>query len=200
MIYSLWCRRYAPFKTFGGGFEGDNRTGPSILMSDTARTTLGISFGPCHVGPAVASTSGTSYPALGNRIERLLGRHSSNVQCSVKVSAKNIESVRFHVSSAGSNPMMPGAPEIDTQVEVTANFTGRQIVLSGKVFGDNFPNGEIFIYDGYGKGFLLFHFETDGGQTTGPMTRLWGSHSNQRLGGFDTRIPIEADGRFNIHV
>jgi hypothetical protein len=41
MNFVLVFRRYAPFAKFGFGFEGDQRTGPSISLLATART-IGI--------------------------------------------------------------------------------------------------------------------------------------------------------------
>lgn len=41
--YSLVVRRYAPFESFGGGFEGDNRQF-SVSMAATARTVGVVLF------------------------------------------------------------------------------------------------------------------------------------------------------------
>src|SRR5205085_12650188 len=65
MTYTLVFRRYAPFEAFGGGFEGDGRTGPSTRLTDTARTSGIIGFAPGRVGELKAGSSGTAFNLFG---------------------------------------------------------------------------------------------------------------------------------------
>jgi len=60
--YTLVVRRYAPFESFGGGFEGDNR-GFSTSLQVTARTIGMVSFSPLGGGvqSTAGSTSGSTY-------------------------------------------------------------------------------------------------------------------------------------------
>jgi hypothetical protein len=58
----------------------------------------------------------------------------------------------------------------------------------GKVYGDDFPNCEIFVVDDDKREALLFDFITKGGRNTGPA-RLLGSNRSQYLGTFDKFVP-----------
>jgi hypothetical protein len=182
VIYTLFFRRYAPFATFGGGFEGDHRKSASTSLLATARTIGIVSFAPGNVGPVRGSSSGTAFSGAGARVERMLGRHFSKVTSTVTVSSRTIDHVRFSAQTAGANPIVPLAPTIDTFVDFDALFRDRALILSGTVRGDDFPNVEVFAVDAKGQSVLLFEFATSGGQNTGPITRLAGDHSNQTLG------------------
>lgn len=198
MIYSLWFRRYAPFSEFGFGFEGDHRTTASTSMSATARTIGGVSFGPGIVGSGLSSSSGSSYTGLGSSFAGWGGRHMSHVTSSVSVTTRTISAIRFTTSTAGANPMIPGAPDIDTYVNLSVTFRTNELVFDGNVCGDDFPNAEVFVYDGVGNSVLLFDFVTSRGQNTGPMTGLAGAHETNTLGSFFARIPIRPSGAFAL--
>lgn len=55
--YMLNVRSYAPFASFGGGFEGDNR-GPSTTPGASSRIAVQIAFNPQmgRVGTPVATS------------------------------------------------------------------------------------------------------------------------------------------------
>ncbi|HTU64355.1 MAG TPA: hypothetical protein VMF52_00275 [Steroidobacteraceae bacterium] len=196
MNYGFFFRRYAPFESFGLGFEGDARESASTSLSATARTIGALQFSPGSVGDISGTSSGTSYAGLGAFVQRALGRHVSKVTSSVAVRTRSVECVRFTAQTAGANPMIPGAPEIDTYVDAEIVFTPKSLAISGAVRGDNFPNCEVFVTDASGRGALLFAFATDGGQDTGPMTRLAGDGAGQVLGTFYKRVPLRKGGAF----
>ncbi len=197
MPYTLIFRRYAPFATFGGGFEGDNRSGASTSLKATARTIGAVEFAPESVGNVKACSSGTAYLGAGAAVAEALGRHYSKVTSSVAVATRTLDKVRFTAQTAGANPMVPGAPEIDTFVDFEAVFRGNAIEFSGAVRGDNFPNAEVFVRDDAGNAVMLLDFATSGGQDTGPMTRLAGAHGDQTIGTFKYRVGLDAAGRFD---
>ena len=93
-------------------------------------------------------------------------------------------SVRLTASTAGANPMLPGAPTIATYVDFSVEWIASSIRFQGVVRGDDFPNAEVFVLDSAGVGCLLFDGRTTGGKNTGPITRLPGAHAAQRLGTF----------------
>jgi hypothetical protein len=196
MIYGLFFRRYAPFDTFGGGFEGDHRTAASTRLTDTARTVGALNFAPGNVGNMRGESSGTTFAGLGAYVERLLGRHFSKVTSSVSVSTRSLDCLRFTAQTAGANPMVPGAPAIDTFLDMTVLFRKQALVLEGTLRGDSFPNAEVFVTDARGQSVLLLAYATDAGRNTGPMTRLAGDHSEQRLGSFHRRIALTRLGLF----
>lgn len=98
--------------------------------------------------------------------------------------------------TAGANPLVPGAPDIDTFIDVSARFGSTAITIDGTVRGDTFPNAEVFVVDAVGNRVLLWDYATTGDQNTGPMTRLAGSHSSATLGSFSVRLPIGPSGAF----
>ncbi len=199
MIYTLLFRRYAPFSQFGGGFEGDNRTEASTDPAATARTIGVVNFGPGFVGTVSGTSSGSTFVGAGAFIENKIGRHFSKVEASVAVGTASVSTVRFVAKTAGANPLVPLAPRIVTIVDFGAAFSKTSVTFSGKVRGDDFPNAEVVIYDASGNGVLLFSFETSGGQTTGPFTRLPslpGGHDDQLLGEFTQRSAVDASGIF----
>ena len=196
MIYGLFFRRYAPFATFGGGFEGDNRDTGSTSLSASARTIGALNFAPGNVGNMIGDSSGTSYAGFGAFVERMLGRHVSHVTSSVSVSTRTVDTLRFTAQTAGANPMVPLAPAIDTFLDMQIVFRDQAIEFSGKMRGDDFPNAELFVTDATGQAVMLFEFATSGGRTTGPMTRLAGDHSSVVLGSFSKRVGLLASGAF----
>jgi hypothetical protein len=92
--------------------------------------------------------------------------------------------------------MIPKAPAIDTFLDFQVVFRKHTLELSGTLRGDNFPNAEVFVTDATGQAALIFEFATDGGQTTGPMTRLAGDNSGQQLGTFSKRLALLKGGAF----
>jgi hypothetical protein len=196
VIYGLFFRRYAPFATFGGGFEGDNRKSATTSLTATSRTTGALNFAPGNVGNMTAESSGTTYAGLGVQVQQLLGRHFSKVTSSVSVATRTIDCLRFTAQTAGANPMVPASPTIDTFLDVHIVFRNQAIELAGRLRGDNFPNAEVFATDAIGQSSLLFEFATSGGQLTGPMTRLAGDNSSQVLGSFSRRIALRPGGTF----
>jgi hypothetical protein len=192
MQYVLWVRRYAPFYTFGGGFEGDGERGPSASEYVTARTIGCVIFGRRGIGKPVGSSSGTDHWLWpGDRV-------FADVRAKVTVQTRAHSTLRFILHTEGSNPLVPGiSPDIDTDVHITVNMSDAGLALEGQVKGDDFPNAEVFITDEKRGAVLLFHYETTGGAISGPATHLMGSHSGQSLGGFVKRISLNGDG--SIH-
>jgi hypothetical protein len=196
MRYRLYVRRYAPFGSFGLAFEGDHRAGPSVSLSDTART----------IGEFIILRTGISSPrgwSSGTRMVgpgAALGSSTASVSATIRSSAPIARGFRASLHTAGANPMVPGAPDIDTFVDISFSWGIGELVISGEVRGDNFPNAEIFLLDAAGNPALLFDFRTGGGRNTGPFTRLAGSHERQTLGSINTRIPLDRFGNFTASM
>lgn len=189
-MYWIVYRRYAPFESFGGGFEGDNRAEASTKLTDTARTIGAVTIAPNYIGDVYGFSSGSRYVGAGNRVSKLIGQHFSKVTSSVSASTKSLGCLRFTAQSSGSNPMIP-APAIDTFLDVSVAFSARGMQIEGTVRGDDFPNAEVFIVDRVGNSAMLFDFKTTGGKETGPITRLWGSHDKQCLGTFCEKFMLD---------
>lgn len=191
MTYALVFRRYAPFKSFGLGFEGDTRIGPSTSPVASARTVDITYFDRAAVERSVGRSSGTTHTIFG-------GHGLSNVSTAVSRVSVTAISIAFSAASAGANPLVPGAPDIDTFVDLRVAFSSGRLVVEGQVRGDTFPNAEVILYDGSTpvRAVLLFDFRTAGGRNTGPFTRLAGSHESTVLGRFTRPISIDAAGNF----
>jgi hypothetical protein len=191
MTYTLLFRRYAPFNSFGGGFEGDSRSGPSVSPLASARTVDVTLFDRAGVGRSVGLSSGTTHTVFG-------GHGISNVKTTVAKAIVTATSLSFSASSGGANPLVPLAPDIDTFVDLKVAFSGRQLVVEGQVRGDTFPNAEVILFDGGTpvQGALLFDYRTAGGRNTGPIVRLEGSHETTVLGRFARPIALDAAGNF----
>ena len=201
--YKLVFRRYAPFDTFGGGFEGDIRTKASTDIKASARTVGVVAFDTAGVANVAASSSGTSFKGLGAWVERHVGRANSKVHCSVNVATNSGTTLTFTAQTAGANPLVPKAPNIVTIVQLSITFSPTAMTFLGDVRGDDFPNAEVIAYDARDRGILLYAFSTSGGQTSGPFTRLPSmprGHDNKKIGAFFKRIPIDRSGSFmNAH-
>jgi hypothetical protein len=70
---------------------------------------------------------------------------------------------------AGANPLIPLAPDIDTKLDFSALQGIGQICYTGHLYGDAFPNAEVFLVDPRGKATMLLTFTTDGSPNLGPF-------------------------------
>lgn len=210
-VFTVCFRRYAPFDEFGGGhiykFEGDHRTSGSTSFKDTSRTYGCLFFSRSEILYGFSGTSGTKWvgfhwymwavPSL-----RILGTNTGDdVVAYAKVSLDVGENVRpdiieFNASTAGSMPLLPATPDIDTFVKLRFDFTQKgTLIASGRVFGDDFPNLEVFLVSpGGAKSALLVDGRTTGSQETGPITDIWGSHEDQLLSQFNFSLPVDDGG------
>jgi len=195
--YSLHFRRYAPFETFGvPSFKGDGRraASTSLLPSITSRTHGMVLFNQSTILDKKGGSSGTHDASL---VLTFLNRQAMS-----KVSISAIRSneagpglLGYTAKTAGSNPLIPGSPDIDTRVEITMSW-GLQNTMNvqGNVAGDDFPNLEVFIHcHGSGKSALLVDGRTDRGARMGPFS-LFGNGG--RLCAFQANIPLTKLGFF----
>ncbi|TLZ28546.1 MAG: hypothetical protein E6K32_14805 [Gammaproteobacteria bacterium] len=191
MTYALVFRRYAPFNSFGGGFEGDTRTAPSTSPLASARTIDITYFDRTGAGRSIGLSSGTTHTIFG-------GHGMSKVSTRVSGVIVGATSIAFSAASAGANPLVPLAPDIDTFVDLRVTFSSQRLVVEGQVRGDTFPNAEVILYDGSRpvRAVMLFDFRTAGGRNTGPFVRLEGAHESTVLGRFGRPISIDAAGNF----
>jgi hypothetical protein len=90
-------------------------------------------------------------------------------------------------TTAGSNPLVPLSPDIDTRLDVEVKEGPHSIVLSGTMRGDPFPSAEAFIVDSRGNSVMLTSFNA-ANPTTGPYVWLIGNR-DLMLGSFDVTIP-----------
>jgi hypothetical protein len=192
MIYRLFVRRYAPFSSFGIAFHGDGRSGPSVSLKDTARTIGVVLFRRTGILGSHGLSSGTSLAGPGAS----LGTAYATVSATISGFRPLSNGIAFTLATAGGNPMVPGAPDIDTFVDIELRWGAGVLSAAGQVRGDDFPNAEVFLKDAHGRGALLFDFRTGGGRHSGPFTRLYGAHATQVLGPIAITVPLDAAGNF----
>lgn len=195
--YGLWFRRYAPFATFGsvgiGEFEGDTRTSASGSISDSSRTYGCVLFDRSRAVRANGGSSGTIlFPKFGGPIHGM-----ATVKTVFRLILSKTGAIEFTAGTEGGNPLVPGAPEIDTVVTAKIDFsTPNRMAISGEVFGDNFPNLEVFVHCYRSRtSAILVDGRTTGGRDSGPGTRLFGAHTTHRIAKFDAALSLDGAGR-----
>jgi hypothetical protein len=181
---TLYVRSFAPWPWFGTDpftfppcatdcFRGDNRSF-STDTTATARVTAIVDILLPNVVPLIRKPfSDLSYDKNGNH---KTGTPTSTVQPTGKGS--------FHLEMAGSNPLVPFgvAPDIDTKLDITGRSGVGQICYSGHLYGDAFPNSEVFIVNSQHQATMLITFSTPLDRNFGPFT-LYGS-GNANMGIF----------------
>ncbi len=182
-----------------GAFEGDHRTAASgsIDGKTTSRTHGFVFFN--QFGPFwwYAGSSGTHYKAAslwGDDIEAW-----STAEVSLNFARDPLAGpsrFAFSASTAGANPLVKPSPNIDTKIKVLCDFSRTASMwVEGEVFGDNFPNLEVFIFCFQSKhSAILVDGRTTGGATTGPATRLLGASEGNSLARFNSVLQLNGDG------
>jgi hypothetical protein len=194
--YSLYVRRYAPFASFGGGFEGDNR-GFSTSLTATSRTagiatfTLGsttgfrgYSTGSSWVGPWQVRKS-LPWSSIGRVVGdvRVEIRNVVGIPNGISFTVHTYGNLPFkdillHKSIAGAidsakKAMWPdarrleGTPDIDTFLDLRTTLAGGRLVFEGVARGDGFPNAEVFVLDPASKALALLDYRARIGMTNG---------------------------------
>ena len=200
--FGLYFRRYAPFARFGrlnpitmgfGHFAGDNRgvsQRPGGVTSRTYGIVLFNRFGPAEI---YAGSSGTHFhPAVGSTIFGKSETHKTLVRKTII----GADLFGFKASTAGDNPLIKGSFDLNTYVDVEIDFgLAGKMRASGKTFGDNFPNLEVFILCfRSSRSALLMDGQTSGGRNLGPSFRLPGASENYLLGTFSAELALDDKG------
>jgi hypothetical protein len=194
-IYSLHFRRYAPFDKFGfPSFKGDKRTHASTSLTETSRTHGCVVFSRAGILKSFGESSGTHD---ANLILHFLEREAVG-KVSINAKRTNLAGpalLGIKASTSGSNPLMPGSPDIDTSVELSVDWgMPSTLRVSGSVSGDDFPNLEVFLRcRATKKSVLIVDGRTTRGPVAGPIS-LFGSGG--KLCSFSTSIPLDASGNF----
>jgi hypothetical protein len=170
--FSVTARRFAPFYTFGGGFEGDAKSrhisraneGTGGFTSDpsaTSRTSLSV-----NVDGLLSDAAALADPSHNVHFQRTLRAQVHVTNTSEAASAVDGE---IDATSAGANPLVPGAPDIDTDIQLTYELQPGALELQGTVWGDRFPNAELIASDRNGAALVLGEFQTEGHAVSGVL-------------------------------
>jgi hypothetical protein len=88
----------------------------------------------------------------------------------------------LHMEFAGSNPLYPGSPDINTKLNFTPVLRSGQICYWGHLYGDAFPNSEVFAVNSGALGTMLLTFTTSGDPNFGPTLLI--GNNNREMGSF----------------
>ncbi len=179
---TIYMRSFAPWALFGpeppicpaNCFYGDNRLF-STSLSATARITGILSFWMPGVLGRRYAFSDPSRDTNGNT---LTARPTISAG-----PASSASGYKLHMEFAGSNPLVTPSPDINTKLDFTPVFSSQQICYSGHLYGDAFPNAEVFAVGSGGRATMLLTFATSGDPNTGPLIYLPGNN-NRDMGSF----------------
>lgn len=196
--YPITIRSFAPFKTFGGGFHGDNRgfsntrsysdgRGPSarvhqVINFDTEKTSLSADTWSSPTWHNWRSSYKKTSKPIAN-----VGSISTSSSCDAKT-------FNFDTHYAGTNPLIPVAPPIDvfSNFSITDNKNTGTLDISGKLTGDNFPSTEAFISDPSGQNVFIGVGFYEGS----PFSSLSGENKDKPIMNFSFSITTNSDGNF----
>jgi RHS repeat-associated protein len=160
--FSLHLRSFAPWKTFGLGFGGDNRSFTTSLGVTSRIRTLATFRRPGIQDLDVKSTSDLS--TWGPWEDRGTPFHWYRA-----------DDRELHLDVAGANPLVPSAT-IDLHLDLSIDDVGGETCFAGTLDGDAFPNAEIFVQNGFGRSTMLHTFATAGSRNLGPYVYLPGDN------------------------
>lgn len=197
--YPIVIRAFAPFKSFGFGFHGDNR-GYSTSAAATARLHQRINFDTDKMLVTSKAWSSPTYrtgspegartatPVLKNDGDWSFAQDGDN------------RTYNFGYHAAAANPKTPsGTPDIDvfSDFSITENKKAGTLSISGSLKGDNFPSTEAFIADPQGNNVFIGvgQIAKGVGKNTGPFTEL--PRVNKRdITSFNFTITTDKKGNF----
>jgi hypothetical protein len=203
----LWLRSYAPFKKFGGGYEGDDR-GPSTDTRETSRIFYVFTFDYAKMAK-VSVTALCDASSAAGFLPRLLAYTSpvARLDMQGRLHAKGHAHQTTTLEPLGrpgtgfamcaqvsaAVPLVGVAAAIDIQlsVRITKTWNG-SLSISGNIMGDGFPNCEVFIRDAAGDSVLLHSFRTRGDHA-GPYVYLPGQNF-RLMGGFGKLLQMNVIG------
>jgi hypothetical protein len=183
---SMYVRSFVPWQWFGvelpwttcssNCFQGDNRSFTTSLTA-TARITGILKFWQPKTGSAILGSSRAfsdpSYDTSGNT-------KTGTPKISTSYGPNGYT---FHMEFAGSNPLYPGSPDINTKFDFTPAWSSGQICYSGHLYGDAFPDAEVFEINSQNQATMLLTFATQGTPNGGPIEYLPGDNSRD-MGSF----------------
>lgn len=153
--YPIHIRSFAPFPTFGGGFDGDGAKrgfttakgkGEGGVVTSRAQHvfTIDPTAGTFKAGNAWSDKS----------IHPFLGEATASPKATIsgfKATTDNDGSskVSFTANLSAANPLVKGSPDIDihTQFTLTENVKAGTLNVNVVQTGDAFPSAETFIAD-----------------------------------------------------
>ncbi len=178
--YPIYTRAFAPFKTFGGGFDGDGADrGYTTSLSATSRLSQSYTMDPSkhRYWNLVTKSDPSHHPELGTKTAPDDRGNISDF--TYKVNKDGSHTVSWVSTMSGHNPLVVLSPDIDvkTKFSITENTkTGRLDILAVQ-YGDRFPAAETFIQDTKGNALFIGVSPYDGN----PFTSLPGDNNRPMM-------------------
>ncbi|MDI9312802.1 MAG: hypothetical protein QM535_21510, partial [Limnohabitans sp.] len=198
--YPITIRGFAPFKSFGYGFHGDDR---GYSTSDkTARVHQKINFDTDKAHIKTIAWSSPSFKTSSPHNQRTATPEVNfNGDYTIEQNGDN-KTFSFGTHVAAGNPLTPKAitPNIDifSNFSITENKKAGTLNISGTITGDNFPSTEAFISDPSGQNVIIGvgQIGSGVGKNTGPFTELPGENSKRPITKFNFSITTDKKGNF----
>jgi len=183
---TLYVRSFAPWKKFGAYppicfwncYSGDDRSF-TTSRSVTSRVNGIIQF-------LLPSMSEISERVYSDPSHDAIGRTATAIP-TMKVRSGG---GALHMEMAGANPLAPGAPDIDTKLDISVKVWSGVACYTGHLYGDAFPNAEVFVVNSKDQATMLHTFQTSGGRVSGPIYFLPGNN-NLDMGSFSSKCVPE---------
>ena len=208
--FSMTLRRFAPFESFGGGFQGDAKSrhipaanegtgGFSTDPNATSRTSLTIAVEGQVITQPAGHADLSRHPLLGEGRAKVRTTSTSVPASSTdgELDAQSAAAMPLTLAN-GHLSFVPWAPDIDSDVELTYEQKPHALEVAGAVWGDRFPNAELFLSDRSQTSVMVGTFQTEAG-AAGPLLELFGAGARvvaSELVGFHAEIPLDPDGNF----
>ena len=213
--YLIHTRSFVPFESFGPleNWFGDNR---GFTTSTNRKTTSRLSMLTAY--DVQTNVYSTEYSGSISIMKVGIGPQNSPIiaesepdQTFTTGKAKSVgnrKEFSLHISG-NDDAVISGmdgtfledfqSPDIDLHQDLKFNLSKdkTKMQVSGKLYGDAFPNAESFIEDAKGTRIFLQTFTTKWGPQEGPSVALWGD-SERPMGDFIIDIHLDQDGNFSL--
>lgn len=204
-------RRFAPFESFGGKFEGDAKSrhipaasegegGFTTAPNATSRTILTARVENGQILKPQGSADITRHPLLGEDRATVyaFANSASTTPSEGIINAKSVGSMPLTKAGGHLLSPIPAAPQTDTDLQMAYGMSPGKLKLDGSVWGDKFPNGELIASDANGSRLMLGEFQTKYGALDGPL-RLIGDAPRvpqHLMLNLQAEIPLDPNGNF----
>lgn len=196
--YPIHIRSFAPFKSFGLGYSGDNRgysTEASVREGGSVTSRIQQTF---TVDPAKGTLTGgqpwsdqSQHVIFGRETETPSGSAEATYGCGPTTNSATISA-----EMSGENPLVKPSflsPDIDVKssINIVEDLKAGTLTVSANMKGDAFPAAEMFIGDTKGQQLMIIASPAQGN----PFTSLPGDN-NRPMGSANFTITINEKGEF----
>jgi len=193
--YPVHIRSFAPFKTFGGGFEGDNRGYSTAAGKGEGGSVTSRVQQTFTVDPAKGTLTGertwsdeSHHFILGTKTATPDGEVNATFGCSPTKNSATIDA-----EMTGALPLLDGSPDIDVKstISIVEDTKAGTLTVNATMKGDGFPAAEMFIGDTKGQQLMIIASPAQGN----PFTSLPGDN-NRYMGSANFTVAINEKGEF----